>query len=110
MKSSKSSRPTHFTTVPLVAVPQNRRGKHAHVVDQIMSDLSELPAGSALRIPISSFQGEKLANIRAALNRATNQRKLRVATTADASHLYIWMLDGHRKRRMNGRQQQLSKD
>lgn len=93
-----------------MAVPQNRRGKHAHVVDRIMSDLAELPAGSALRIPISSFNGEKLANIRAALNRATHQRKLRVSTTADASHLYIWMLDGHYKQRRNGRRQQLAKD
>jgi len=40
-------------------------------------------------VPISALPDTK-ENIRAALNRATRQRGIEVATSSDEDHLYIW--------------------
>jgi hypothetical protein len=32
-------------------------------------------------------------NIRSALNRATNQRGIEVATSSDEEHLYVWRVE-----------------
>ena len=70
-------------------VPKGREGKHKLIVTQLLSDLEQLAAGSALKVPLADLPDSK-ENIRAALNRATNQRSMSVGTSSDAEFLYIW--------------------
>jgi hypothetical protein len=43
--------PMNFRTMPQTDVPQGRNGKHKRIVTQILSDLDQLPAGVALKVP-----------------------------------------------------------
>lgn len=70
-------------------VPKGRDGKHKAIVKQLLSDLEQLEAGSALKIPLNDLPDTK-ENIRSALNRATRQHGLEVATSSDAEFLYVW--------------------
>jgi hypothetical protein len=70
-------------------VPKGRDGKHKLIVTQLLSDLEQLAAGSALKIPLSELPDSK-ENIRSALNRATRQRGIEVATSSDSDFLYVW--------------------
>ena len=38
-----------------VDVPQGRNGKHKQIVTQILSDLEQLPAGVALKVPLAAL-------------------------------------------------------
>ena len=79
----------NFKSVLQRDIPKGRDGKHRHVVTQLLSDLDQLQAGSALRIPLSELPDSK-ENIRSALNRATRQRGMNVATSSDAEFFYVW--------------------
>lgn len=70
-------------------VPRGREGKHRRIVERLLSDIDRLNAGSALKVPLAELPDSK-ENIRSALNRATRQRGVQVATSSDAEHLYIW--------------------
>src|SRR5258708_5495172 len=70
-------------------VPRGRDGKHKLIVTQLLKDLDQLGVGSALRIPLVELPDTK-ENIRSALNRATRQRGIEVATSSDAEFLYVW--------------------
>jgi hypothetical protein len=70
-------------------VPKGREGKHKRIVSELLSELERLAPGTALKVPMSALPDSK-ENIRAALNRATRQRGMQVATSSDAGHLYIW--------------------
>ena len=70
-------------------VPKGRDGKHKLIVTQLLADIESLEHGSALKIPLSELPDSK-ENIRSALNRATRQQGMQVATSSDATHLYIW--------------------
>jgi hypothetical protein len=85
-----NEKPMHFNTVPTEEVPQGRRGKHTKVVGEILNDLNRLPEGAALKVPLDGLGEAKIANLRSALNRATKQRRLQIATSTDQSFLYIW--------------------
>ena len=78
-----------FDSISQVDVPKGRDGKHKKIITQLLGDIAQLKAGSALKIPLSELPDSK-ENIRAALNRATRQRGLDVATSSDEEHLYIW--------------------
>ena len=78
-----------FESIPQLNVPKGRDGKHKHIVMQLLSDLEHLAEGSALKIPLSELPDTK-ENIRSALNRATRQRGMEVATSSDAEYLYVW--------------------
>jgi len=78
-----------FESIPQNDVPKGRDGKHKLIVTQILADLEQLSAGSALRIPIVELPDSK-ENIRSALNRATHQRGVEIATSSDAEFLYVW--------------------
>jgi hypothetical protein len=86
--SEKASR-MNFQSILQTDVPKGRDGKHKLIVTQLLSDLAQLPEGSALRIPPSDLPDSK-ENIRSALNRATRQRDIEVATSSDAEYLYVW--------------------
>ena len=70
-------------------VPNGRNGKHKEIITQLLSDLSQLEQGRALKIPIAELPDTK-ENIRSALNRATKGLGLNVSTSSDTDYLYVW--------------------
>jgi hypothetical protein len=87
--SDSNSAPMKFESILQLEVPKGRDGKHKKIVTQLLNDIDQLAAGSALKVPLSALPDSK-ENIRAALNRATRQRGIEVATSSDENHLYIW--------------------
>jgi hypothetical protein len=89
--SEKDANPAamNFNSILQRDVPKGRDGKHKQIVAQLLSDLEKLAMGSALRIPLEDLPDTK-ENIRSALNRATRQRGMEVATSSDAEFLYVW--------------------
>ncbi len=89
MSSRAEKIPMNFKTMSQVDVPQGRNGKHKQVVTKILSDLDQLPAGIALKVPLADLADSK-ENVRSALNRAINKSGRNVATASDADFLYVW--------------------
>jgi DNA helicase TIP49 (TBP-interacting protein) len=81
--------PMNFKTMSQVDVPQGRNGKHKQVVTAILSDLDQLPAGVALKVPLAELEESK-ENVRSALNRAIHKGNRNVATASDLNFLYVW--------------------
>ncbi len=84
---------THYSSVNRADVPQGRKGKHRKAVTDILADLSKLSAQQAVKVPLSSLDGEKMQNLRSALNRVTRERNIPVETSSDEKYLYIWRAD-----------------
>jgi hypothetical protein len=84
--------PPSFQSILQVDVPKGREGKHKRIVTQLLKDIDRLKEGTALKIPLSSLPDTK-ENIRSALNRATHQRGMEVATSSDSDYLYIWTIE-----------------
>jgi hypothetical protein len=70
-------------------VPKGRDGKHKRIVTRLLADIENLKPRTALKVPLSALPDTK-ENIRSALNRATHQKGIEVATSSDAEFLYIW--------------------
>ena len=83
---------TEFEAIQQGEVPKGRDGKHKRVTARLLNDIERLKPGTALKVPLSALPDSK-ENIRSALNRATRQRGIEVATSSDADHLYIWRTD-----------------
>jgi hypothetical protein len=81
--------PLNFQHIRQDDVPKGREGKHKKIVSQLLSDIQQLEHGTALKVPLTLLPDSK-ENIRAALNRATRQRGMDVATSSDGEYLYIW--------------------
>ncbi|MGD0911082.1 MAG: hypothetical protein ABR928_04260 [Terracidiphilus sp.] len=79
----------NFQSILQLDVPKGRDGKHKKIVTRLLSDIEQLPKGSALKVPLSALPDSK-ENIRSALNRATHQKGISVATSSDNEFLYIW--------------------
>jgi len=79
----------NFRTVRQGDVPQGRNGKHKELVTKILSDLSRIEAGVALRIPLDGL-AESKEKVRSALNRATRKEGRNVGTASDDTSLYVW--------------------
>jgi hypothetical protein len=90
--SDTPAEPPKFRSILQHDVPKGRDGKHKQIVTQILSDIERLEPGSALKIPLVELPDSK-ENIRSALNRATHQRGMNVATSSDSDHLYVWKID-----------------
>jgi hypothetical protein len=91
--TSKSDRPpSRFQSISQLDVPKGREGKHKQIVTQLLSDIDQLEPGSALKVPLSALPDSK-ENIRSALNRATTQKGLQVATSSDTDFLYVWKVE-----------------
>src|SRR5580692_3722113 len=84
---------THYASLNRSDVPQGRRGKHRKTVADILADLSKLNAQQAVKVPLSSLNGEKMQNLRSALNRVTREKNLMVVTSSDEKYLYVWRAD-----------------
>ena len=89
MAKKVDSGPMKFEAIAQIDVPHGRNGKHKEVVTKLLYELEQLGGGKALKIRITQLPDTK-ENIRSALNRATRQKGLNVATSADANYLYIW--------------------
>jgi hypothetical protein len=85
--------PMKFASIRQTDLPTGRNGRHKAIVQQLLSDLQQLEPGEALKVPLSELPDSKV-NIRSALNRATQQLGIEVATSSDAENLYIWKPDG----------------
>jgi hypothetical protein len=83
----------HYESVNRVDVPEGRKGKHRKAVTDILADLSKLSARQAVKIPLSSLNGEKMQNLRSALNRVTREKNIPVVTSSDEKFLYVWRAD-----------------
>lgn len=79
----------NFSTMQQVDVPQGRNGKHKQIVTKILTDLDQLPVGTALKVPLAELSESK-ENVRSALNRAIHKGSRNVATASDADFLYVW--------------------
>src|ERR1700747_3356402 len=93
MGRNGNGRELHYAAVKRSDVPQGRKGKHRKAVSDILGDLSKLKAEEAVQIPLSSLNGEKMQNLRSALNRVTREKKLPVLTSSDEKYLYVWRAD-----------------
>jgi hypothetical protein len=89
MGARTRSIPMNFKAMPQSDVPQGRNGKHKQIVTKILSDLDQLPSGTALKVPLAQLTEGK-ANVRSALNRATRKSGRNVGTASDNDFLYIW--------------------
>jgi hypothetical protein len=78
-----------FESIQQIEVPKGRDGKHKRIVTRLLEDIDNLKPETALKVPLSALPDTK-ENIRSALNRATRQRGVEVATSSDAEYLYIW--------------------
>ena len=96
MNTREKAKPAamNFESISQAELPQGRNGKHKTIVLELLSDLERLPRGQALKIPLSELPDTK-ENIRSALNRATNQKGINVATSSDAQYFYVWSPDGN---------------
>jgi hypothetical protein len=57
------------------------------------SDLSKPTARQAVKIPLSSLNGEKMQNLREALKRVTREKNVFGQTSSDGKYLYVWARD-----------------
>jgi hypothetical protein len=87
-KTNTQSSGRHFPLVPLTEA-NRRAGKHHKIVSDILSDLAKLDEFSAIKVDLGALQ-EKKATLRAALLRAAQKRKIQLATSSDAKHLYVF--------------------
>jgi TusA-related sulfurtransferase len=78
-----------FPTILQTDVPKGREGKHKRIITRLLAEIEKLKPGTALKVPLASLPDSK-ENIRSALNRATHQRGIDVATSSDSDYLYIW--------------------
>ena len=81
---------THYAAMNQSDVPLGRKGKHRKAVKDILADLTKLNAQQAIKIPLSSLNGEKMQNLRSALNRVTREKNIPVETSSDEKYLYVW--------------------
>jgi hypothetical protein len=86
---SEFNTPMSYESIKQSDVPKGRDGKHKRIVTQILNDLAQLEPDYALKVPLAQLPDTK-ENIRSALNRATHQRDIEIATSSDADFLYIW--------------------
>lgn len=89
-KNGKTQEPLNFANRLIASVPHGRKGKHNVIVAKILADLERLDEQTAILVPLDGLNGEKMANVRSALNRATKQQGLSVSTSTDDRYFYVW--------------------
>ena len=89
-KNGKAPEPLNFTAKLISSIPHGRKGKHNAIVAKILADLDRLDTDTAIVVPLDGLNGEKVENVRSALNRATKQKKIAVTTSTDDNYFYVW--------------------
>jgi len=79
-----------YRQVEIAGLKTGRHGKHHDLVRGIVQELTTLPDGSALEIPLADVGGVGLANLRSAVHRAATSRGLQIETVADDGNFYVW--------------------
>ena len=92
-KKVNDSKALNFANKAIVSIPHGRKGKHNLIVARILEDLERLEIERAVLVPLDGLNGEKMENVRSALNRATRQKNIPVATSADGQYFYVWRTD-----------------
>ena len=69
----------NFKSILQVDLPLGRSGKHQKIVNRLLSDLEQLEADRALKIPIEGLH-EPMENVRSAITRAAHQKGMTIAT------------------------------
>jgi hypothetical protein len=80
---------TRFKTTLRVDLPHGRNSRHRLIIARILHELDQLKDSSALEIPLKDLPDSK-ERIRSALSRASRKAGRRVATSSDATRLFIW--------------------
>ena len=88
MKNGKDGN-GHFESILQADVPKSRDGKHKQIVERLLRELGELKPEMAMKVPLCELPDSK-ENIRSALTRAANQRQIRIATSSNDDHLFVW--------------------
>jgi hypothetical protein len=88
-ESKHNASSMRFESMLQTDVPKGRDGKHKVIIEQLLSDLSRLEDGKALKVPLSALPDTK-ENIRSALSRAVRKMGIDVATSSDEDFLYVW--------------------
>ena len=88
--NGKVQQPPNFASKLIATIPYGRKGKHNLIVAKILADLERLDMEAAILVPLDGLNGEKMENVRSALNRATKQKKISVATSTDEKYFYVW--------------------
>jgi hypothetical protein len=78
-----------FKSVSQDELPNGRKGKHHTIVLQLLQDIEQMDEEQALKIPTAELP-DSIANIRSALNRASRQKNLKIATSSDDLYFYVW--------------------
>ena len=73
--------------VPLASLKPRRRGKHYELLQQVLKELAELPAESALKVPLGNYSAKDL---RSAVSRAAASQNIKISSTSDRENLYMW--------------------
>jgi hypothetical protein len=81
-----------YQSIRQIDVPKGRDRKYKCFLTDLLSDLEQLETGRALKIPLEGLSDRK-ENIRSAINRATHERGLTIATSSDEGFLYIWNVE-----------------
>lgn len=89
-KAEGKSADTKYRHVKVDSLNKRRRGKHYDLVQGIVQELGTLPPGSAMQIPLADVGGIGLANLRAAVHRASATHGLEIETLADEENFYVW--------------------
>jgi hypothetical protein len=84
------AQPLNFPNRLIASIPHGRKGKHNSIVAKILADLDRLDMETAILVPLDGLNGEKMENVRSALNRATKQKNISVATSTDDKYFYVW--------------------
>lgn len=79
-----------YDTVRVSDLRVGRRGKHHELLAGILKNLQDLPAGSALVVPLDSIGKVSLANLRSAVSRSAKGRGLSLVTYSDEKNFYVW--------------------
>lgn len=79
-----------YRQLSVTDLDRRRRGKHHDLVEGILDELKDAPAGAALEIPLADVGGIGLANLRSAVHRAATTVGLPIETLADEKNFYVW--------------------
>jgi hypothetical protein len=89
-KSQDDVPESKYRQVKIDGLDRGRRGKHFDLIQGILQQLTTLPPGSAMEIPLADVGGIGLPNLRSAVHRASTSHGLEIGTLADEQNFYVW--------------------